>query len=161
MTTLKRKIHLTTLFFMAALLLSGVSAIPARQGVSWLLEIAPANGMVYEFLSRVKLSLWQTPDVVFYAFDWLAFAHFVIALLFIGVLREPVRNIWIVQWAMLACVLIWPLAIIMGSFRGIPWWWMLIDSSFGIFGLLPLFLLKKWIAQLEITTAQERLNIIF
>jgi len=36
-----------------------------------------------------------------------------------------------------------------GAVRGIPFWWRLIDCSFGIFGIIPLFLCKQWTAQLE------------
>ena len=68
-------------------------------------------------------------------FDWLAFAHVVIAILFIGVLRDPVRNIWVVEFGMIACILILPFAFVMGHERGIPLWWQLIDCSFGVFGM--------------------------
>lgn len=55
-----------------------------------------------------------------YGTDWLAFAHFVIAILFIGPLRDPVKNIWVVEFGMIACVLVVPFALIMGDVRGIP-----------------------------------------
>jgi len=32
-----------------------------------------------------------------YGTDWLAFAHFVIAIAFIGPWRDPVRNVWVVE----------------------------------------------------------------
>jgi hypothetical protein len=47
-----------------------------------------------------------------YGTDWLAYAHIVIAIAFIGPFRDPVRNIWIVQWAMIACVLVIPLIVV-------------------------------------------------
>jgi hypothetical protein len=34
---------------------------------------------------------------VTYGTDWLAFGHFVIALAFVGALRDPVRNRWLYQ----------------------------------------------------------------
>jgi hypothetical protein len=33
--------------------------------------------------------------------------------------------------------------------RGIPFWWRLIDCSFGIFGTIPLWLCLKWKRELE------------
>ncbi|HEY6956048.1 MAG TPA: hypothetical protein VI385_12445, partial [Flavisolibacter sp.] len=75
-----------------------------------------------------------------YGYDWLAFAHFVLALLFIGPLRDPVRNAWVIQFGLIACVLIVPYAFIAGHFRGIPIGWRLIDCSFGLFGFLPLWI---------------------
>ena len=43
---------------------------------------------------------------LFYGTDWLAFGHFVIALAFVGGLRDTVRNKWLFTWGMLACVLL-------------------------------------------------------
>ena len=45
----------------------------------------------------------------------------------IGPLRDPVRNVWVIQWAMIACVAVTPLALIAGSVRGIPFGWMLVE----------------------------------
>ena len=39
-----------------------------------------------------------------YGTDWLAFAHLVIAVSFIGPIRDPVRNIWGVEFGMIACL---------------------------------------------------------
>lgn len=84
-----------------------------------------------------------------YGTDWLAFAHLVIAVAFIGVLRDPIRNIWIIQWGMIACVGVIPLALIAGSIRQIPFGWMLIDMSFGIVGIVPLLIVHRLIRRLE------------
>jgi hypothetical protein len=40
---------------------------------------------------------------------------------------------------MIACALVIPLALICGPIRGIPFWWRLIDCSFGVIGLVPLW----------------------
>jgi hypothetical protein len=84
-----------------------------------------------------------------YGSDWLAFAHIVIALAFIGLYREPVRNRWFVSWAMICCIGIIPLALICGEIRQIPFFWRLIDCSFGIFGIVPLIYLRRLILGLE------------
>jgi hypothetical protein len=44
---------------------------------------------------------------------------------------------------MIACLLIIPFALVVGSFREIPFGWRLIDCSFGIFGLIPLNICRK------------------
>jgi len=80
---------------------------------------------------------------------WLAFAHIVIAIAFVGVLTKPVRNIWIVHFGMIACIAILPLAFICGSIRQIPFYWQLIDCSFGVFGIIPLYILHRYIKKLE------------
>lgn len=88
-----------------------------------------------------------------YGTDWLAFGHFAIAVVFIGVLRDPVRNVWILTFGMIACVLVVPYAFVFGAVRGIPIYWRLIDCSFGVFGFIPLWLCRKWVKELEIQAA--------
>jgi len=44
---------------------------------------------------------------------------------------------------MIACALIVPLALICGPLRGIPFVWQLIDCSFGVFGIIPLWLARR------------------
>lgn len=86
---------------------------------------------------------------IFYGTDWLAFAHLMIAVAFIGPLRDPVRNIWVVQFGMIACVCVIPLAAIAGPIRGIPLGWEFIDMSFGVVGIIPLIIVYRLIRRLE------------
>jgi len=62
----------------------------------------------------------------------------VIAIAFWGPFKDPVRNVWVVQFGMISCVAVVPLALIAGPIRGIPWGWQLIDISFGVIGIIPL-----------------------
>jgi hypothetical protein len=75
-----------------------------------------------------------------YGTDWLAFAHLVLAVLFTGIIKDPVRNIWVLQFGLIASAAIFPLAFIAGSIRGIPFFWQLIDCSYGLFGGLILWM---------------------
>ena len=68
---------------------------------------------------------------------------------FIGPLRDPVRNIWVIEFGMIACLMVIPLAFICGPIRGIPFIWRIIDCSFGLFGIIPLWFTRKWILELE------------
>ncbi len=131
------------LVFMSALFLSGLTAIPIQLELSFLLKIFSAPTQVHVWLEKI-LSAYQnvnndTPFLL-YAYDWLAFAHFILAVLFIGPYRDPVKNIWVIEFGFIACILIFPLAFIAGPFRGIPIGWRLIDCSFGAFGFLPLWI---------------------
>jgi hypothetical protein len=90
-----------------------------------------------------------------YGTDWLAFAHLVIAVAFVGPYRDPVRNKWIIQWGLLACVGVISLALIAGPIRGIPFGWRLIDCSFGVFGCIPLFACMRSIRVLERSDARH------
>ncbi len=72
-----------------------------------------------------------------------------IALVFIGAWRDPVRNRWLFDFGLIACVLVIPFALVFGGWRGIPLWWRLIDSSFGVFGFIPLWFCRRWTLELE------------
>src|SRR5262249_12268406 len=85
-----------------------------------------------------------------YGTDWLAFGHVAIAVAFIGPLRDPIKNLWVVEFGMLACLLVIPWTLIFGPLRGIPSFWMLIDMSFGMIGIIPVWLARRDI--LKMTT---------
>jgi hypothetical protein len=98
------------------------------------------------WINRVHTGLHDTYrqyPFIAYGTDWLAFAHIVIAIAFWGPLRDPVKNIWVIEFGMIACALIVPLALICGPLRGIPFFWQLIDCSFGVFGIIPLWLARR------------------
>ena len=61
----------------------------------------------------------------------------------------PVRNVWIIDAGLIACAGVIPLALICGEIRGIPFYWRLIDCSFGVLGALPLWWLRRMIRELE------------
>lgn len=84
-----------------------------------------------------------------YGTDWLAFAHIVIAIAFYGPYQNPVKNVWVIEFGMISCLLVLPLAFICGAIRSIPFYWQLIDCSFGLIGILPLWHVHKQIKKLE------------
>jgi hypothetical protein len=153
------RIRCLILLFIIALLASGITAFPLR----WELKILCqwfGNGTFFGELIP-ELAAWlqfvregieyNAVHYPFYAYgtDWLAFAHIVIAISFLGPLQNPVRNIWTIHFGMIACVLILPLAFICGEIRHIPLGWQLIDCSFGIVGIIPLIIIHKWTKKLE------------
>lgn len=142
--------------FIIALLLSGFTAIPVDTELSSLLKIFPVDGPISHWLSKV-LSAYKHTDsqysFLLYGYDWLAFAHFVLAILFTGPYKDPVKNRWVIEFGLIACVLIFPLAFIAGHFRGIPIGWQLIDCSFGVFGFVPLWVCYRKIKVLELKPA--------
>lgn len=128
-------------FFMIALVLSGLSAIPAAPAAEWLSLSFPPGTAMGDWLRKLSVGLHHTQTYypfLAYGYDWLAFAHLLFAILFLGPWRDPVRNRWVIEFGMIACVLIIPVALIAGHFREIPLWWRVIDCSFGIIGLIPL-----------------------
>ena len=163
MTALTR-IRALVLLVIIGLVLSGATAIPLEAELEFLVQISQADAQDSAFdawLVEVRDGLVATNATypfMAYGTDWLAFAHFVIAVAFIGVWRDPVKNIWVVEFAMIACVLIVPFALIMGGIRGIPWGWRLIDCSFGVVGILPLCYCRRLIRGMETELAQLKLR---
>lgn len=156
---LKRRVKSLIIIFMIALVLSGLSAIPLKFGAA-VLQRLMGEGTVFagfwpsmaEWVSQVHEGISTTSErypFLFYGTDWLAFAHVVIAIAFLGPLRDPIKNLWVIEWGMIACVLIIPKALVFGAIRGIPFFWRLIDCSFGVFGFLPLWLVRKDILSLQ------------
>ena len=153
------KIRFALAFFMLALVISGITAFPLQSELHWLNQYFGQGTAFGEKFSDVAIYLKYIQEgldktaaqfpFMSYGTDWLAFAHIVIAIAFIGPFRDPVRNIWVTQFGMICCLLVFPLAFICGAIRGIPIFWQLIDCSFGFFGLFPLLLVYKWTKELE------------
>ncbi|MBX2924520.1 MAG: hypothetical protein KF746_20130 [Chitinophagaceae bacterium] len=150
---LKKSIRKWMLFFIVSLLLSGITAFAVETELHWVLSWWPeTHSSFYNWLVTSCDAIRDTNEkypYIAYGYDWLAFAHIVIAVAFIGPLVDPVRNIWIIAVGCIACVLIFPLAFIAGHIRHIPVYWRLIDCSFGIFGLIPLLVCYKKTRMLE------------
>jgi hypothetical protein len=160
MVFLLRRIRFLIVSFVIALILSGVTAFPLTWELNLLagwLGATPDSSPeqfagITEWIVRVGNALNETDGnypFLAYGYDWLAFAHLVIALAFIGPWRDPVGNIWVIEWAMLCCVAILPLAFICGPIRGIPFYWQLIDCSFGVIGIVPLWWCRRLVKELE------------
>ena len=154
---LLHRIRALIVFFVLALLLSGTTAFPIHTELKWMHEnrIMAGTPLIGAWLDKV----WKGADetsrnhaFLFYGFDWLAFAHIVIAFLFIGPYRDPLKNKWVIQWGVMACLGIIPLACIAGSIRGIPWFHILIDCAFGVIGIVPLLYCLRLINKLQRTT---------
>ena len=155
-----RAIRFWLLIVIAGLVLSGVTAFPLEAELRWLLSILQSTPL-RSFAEHIHLLLWI--DRVYgglsitnkhfpflaYGTDWLAFAHLVIAVAFIGPYRDPVRNEWVITFGLIACAGVIPLALIAGHIREIPIAWRLLDCSFGIFGGIPLLLCRRQIRALE------------
>ena len=149
-------------FFIAALVASGLTAFPLETELRFGSDLLHWFGFVpAEFtawIDRVRDALIATNDAypfLAYGTDWLAFAHLAIAVAFIGPLRDPIRNIWIIQFGMIACVGVIPLALVAGAVRSIPFGWQLIDMSFGIVGIIPLLIVYRLIKRLERETLTQ------
>ena len=144
--------------FITVLFISGLTAIPVEPELTYVVNHFPFEGSIKGWLQEVLIGIQHTSNdypFLFYGYDWLAFAHFVLAILFIGPFRDPVKNKWVIEFGIIACILIIPFAMIAGHFRGMPFWWRLIDCSFGIIGLFPLLICLKNIKRLEVEEKEK------
>ena len=118
---------------MGGLLLSGVTAFPIERELNWLTAGIPVDAQgVLGWLVTVRQginTMYANFPWIAYGTDWLAFAHLILAVLFVGPWRDPVRNLWV-----------------------IPFYWRLVDCSFGVFGFVPLWLARRW----TLTLARSR-----
>ena len=137
-------------FFIFALVMSGLTAFPLLYELrllSSILGIQPSTHYqdlagLQHWIAFVRTGLEETYrqyPFIGYGTDWLAFGHLVISLFFIEPCRKPGTCQGNLIIGMVACVAIVPLALICGAIRGIPFYWRLIDCSFGVVGIMPLF----------------------
>ena len=158
-----RRARVWIVLFMVGLVLAGITAFPLVTESGWLVwwvtdRQSPLAGLAGQLPSAVA---WvrhvhqglQATSAAYpflaYGTDWLAFAHLTIAVAFIGPLRDPVRNIWVIDFGLIACAGIIPLALVCGPLRGLPLWWLPIDMSFGVLGAIPLLLARRHIRSVE------------
>jgi hypothetical protein len=157
---LLRRIRTFLLLFMLGLALSGLTAFALETELRWLTGLLGASAStqpadvdgVLRWLVTVRDALIATNakyPYLAYGTDWLAFAHLVIAVAFIGPFRDPVRNAWVVTFGLVACAAVVPLALIAGAIRGIPFYWRLIDCMFGVGGAALLWPCRRAIQSLE------------
>ncbi len=156
---LNRRIRPLLAVFILGLVLSGLTALPLETEVEWLAGMVgadqPDSGFWPRDLKHWAAAVWegiaqtnQRYPFMAYGTDWLAFAHLAIAVAFIGPFRDPVRNVWVIDFGMIACLAVIPMALIAGPLRGIPLWWRLIDCSFGVLGILPLWAARCYVKKL-------------
>jgi hypothetical protein len=155
-----RRIRFWLAVFASGLVLSGVTAFRLERETGWIVlllrqsalqALAQSTGLL-AWMERVNEGIRATNahyPFLGYGTDWLAFAHIVIALAFIGPYIHPLRNKWLIDFGLIACGAVIPLALIAGPIREIPFVWRLIDCSFGVLGAMPLLRCKWLIAEVE------------
>lgn len=156
---LLRSIRLWLGLFIIGLVLSGLTAFPLERETGILDHVfgvsaspQPGEPALHIWLRRVHEGIVHTNcDYPFMAYgtDWLAFAHLVIAIAFLGPFRDPVRNKWVLEFGVIACAGVLPLALIAGPIRGIPLYWRMIDCSFGVVGIVPLLICLRYVRRIE------------
>jgi len=150
-----RRVKILLIFFAICLIFSGVTAFPIERqlaiAASWT-DGSGSQSPLADWIRRTYEGVHETNErfpFIAYGTDWLAFAHLVIALAFIGPIRDPVKNIWVIEFGFIACVAVLPMAFIAGEAREIPIFWRLIDCTFGVAGGLVLSICYYDIKRME------------
>lgn len=138
------------------LFVSGVTIWPAVWELKTVIRLfwgdSPPAGPIHAFLLRVLTefeTVESTKPFLLYGYDWLAFAHIVLAILFAGVIRDPVRNVWVVQCGLIMCALVPVLAVVCIPLRGIPHQWFWVDFAFAPGAAVPLWIALRDIRRVE------------
>ena len=90
------KIRLLILFFMVATIASGVTAFPLQTALHWLskfknsMPVALGNWLQSCYQAIIDTNIKY--PMIAYAYNWLPFAHIVIATTFIGPLKDPLKH---------------------------------------------------------------------
>jgi len=154
-TQLRRKISTALIITIIGLLLNGVTAVPLRTELSILLakhEVLPK--FLQDWWNYVNQGVNDTSNqynFMRYGFDWLGFTHLLIAVLFFGALKDPLKNEWVVKWGMIASLLSIVMALGWEQLRSIPFWWSGIDALIALGAFVILWLCNKWIQELKST----------
>lgn len=143
---LKREIRILLFVVVAGLTLSGLTAFPIQTQLAYAadwIRYFEMDNTVANWLNVVYKGVQEVGEkypFIAYGTDWLAYAHLILAILFAGVVKDPLRNIWVIEFGLIACVGIFPLAFIAGAVRNVPFFWQLLDCCFGVFGGVVLWL---------------------
>jgi hypothetical protein len=154
---IQKKIKLLILTFIVSLVAIGISVFPVTSILDNLIPFLTSNypdSRLTNFLQAISEALNYNHEhypFMLYTLDWLGYAHLMIALVFIGPLRDPVKNIWVIEFGILACLLTIPAIFIFGYKNQMPLWWSFIDCSFGIIGAMLLFYIKYLINKITYT----------
>jgi hypothetical protein len=160
-----RRVRLCLGVVIAGLVLSGLTAFALETELAWLVSILGAppgpgpdpveagRSGILPWLVTVRDALVETSarhPFLSYGTDWLGFAHLVIAVAFLGALRDPLRHAGVVDFGLVACagVILFPW--IAGPFRGIPIPWRLVDASFGLACAIPLLAARRDLRRLGV-----------
>jgi len=144
------------------LLLSGLSIyIPALQGgqivnaiLQRLFDSTPSIAPVYQALAIQTFDFQMVSGKHLQLMldnDWLGFAHFMLAVLFLGAIRDPCRNLWVTQFGLISAVSLVPAAFFFGALRGAPFLHLCIDAGFGAAAFVPLYVGYRQLRMLRVS----------
>ena len=155
---LRWRIKAAIVITIIGLLLNGISSLPLRTELKVLLGYSNhLPQFLVDWWTYVNQGVLETSEkynFMRYGFDWLAFAHLTIAIAFLGPLRDPVKNQWVVKWGMIVAALSIVMAFGWERMRDIPIWWSFIDAGISYLAFLVLWLCNRWIEKLKVISSR-------
>ncbi len=129
----------------AGLFLSGVTLWPVVWELETIVDLVwgdagasgPVHALMLDTIEAIRYTESRYPFLL-YGYDWLAFAHIMLAILFFGAIRDPVRNVWVVQFGLIACAAVPVLAGVCIPLRHMPFAWFWVDVAFAPLAAIPL-----------------------
>jgi len=166
-TILRARIKVLTWVFILGLIFSGATAIPLEPelnllakffGVADKSSIEVASGMAHWILRSRSPARHQCEISVSGVWNRLAGVRTFCNRSGVhrGIARPGSQRVAF-YLCMIACVMIVPYAFIFGGVRGIPVYWRLIDCSFGVFGILPIWYLPPMRQEIEMLRPMSKI----
>ena len=156
---IKFRIRIMLVIFIIGLGISCQAVIFVRPQLAWFKKYSGPETFVgrnFPSVSEWVSSLhegftitYETYPFIEYCMLWLAFAHIVLIIMCVGVVKNPVRNIWIVQGCMISCIMLVPTVLLLGPVFRIPLFHCIIDGLFGLAGIIPLGIVYRDIKRLS------------
>lgn len=150
---LEQKINISIWITIIGLVLNGVSAFALHTELNIVLQfgnLLPQS--LYDWLFMVREAVMEAEQrypFMLYGYDWLGFAHLFIAIAFLGPLKDPVKNEWVIKFGMIVSILTVFISLFYEQVREIPFFWSLIDAAVGVAAFIILFFCHRWIKELK------------
>ena len=118
--SLRKKIRLFVVITIVGLLANGLSAFFLEPELRLVLGFSFLPAATHDWLTQVHNAILETLTrypFMLYGYDWLGFAHLLIAIAFIGPLIDPIKNEWVIKFGMIAALLSILIALISERFK--------------------------------------------
>ena len=161
------RIRLCLALVIAGLLLSGAAAFSPIRETRWILGSLSrtvhfgVGTPLFEWLIRTRQALIATSvtaPFLAYQTDREGLGRLLLALLFLGPYRDPLRNRWVINFGLLTCAALVGFAFVAGPIRQIPVLWQCVDALFALLCALPLLLCRHYLQLLEHIASTTRIQ---
>ncbi len=158
-TSIRKRIRLLLVVFVVGLAFGCQMVLFVRPELAWLNRILgpgtrteriwPAMSAWINHLHQGITTTYAEYPFIAYCMDWLVLAQVGFMIIFIGAVIDPVRNLWIIRSGMVICLLHVVTAAVSGGLHGVPFFWQILDASFGVVGVVVLYAAYRYVGYLK------------